>query len=43
MNKDRELYRIVWTQVYETWAEPAEPEIEDLTEAQAVLARIMSL
>ena len=46
MNRDNELYRIVWTQVYDSWpAEPAveqEPEIEDLTQAQEVLARIMA-
>ena len=43
MNRDNELYRVVWTQVYNTWAEPKpEPEITDLTEARAVLARIMA-
>ncbi len=42
MNKDNELYRIVWTQVYEAWSEPEEPVIEDLTEAREVLARIMA-
>ena len=46
MNRDNELYRIVWTQVYEAW--PVEPEVEqepeiiDLTQAREVLARIMS-
>ena len=46
MNRDNELYRIVWTQVYESWpVEPTveqEPEIVDLTEAREVLARIMA-
>jgi hypothetical protein len=32
-------YRVTWTQPYRDWAEPA----MDLTEAQAVLARIMAL
>jgi len=31
-------YRVTWTQTYTTWSEP---EL-DLTEAQAVLARIMA-
>ena len=43
MNPDNELYRIVWTQVYHAWRQPQEPEITDLTEARAVLARIMAL
>ena len=45
MNRDNELYRVVWTQVYETWPLPnskVEPEITDLTEAREVLARIMA-
>ena len=44
-DKDNELYRIVWTQVYESWPEPEskQEEVLDLTEARAVLARIMSL
>ena len=37
----KELYSIRWTQKYAGW-EPAEPAL-DLTEARAVLARIMSL
>ena len=42
-DKNNELYRVVWTQVYETWPQPKpEPEITDLTEARAVLARIMA-
>ena len=43
MNPDNELYRIVWTQVYHAWTQPQESEITDLTEARAVLARIMAL
>ena len=43
MNRDNELYRVVWTQIYQTWNQPQEPEITDLTEARAVLARIMAL
>jgi hypothetical protein len=39
-------YRVTWTQNYVTWTatEPAEQDyvITDLTEAQAVLARIMA-
>ena len=45
MNKDNQLYTIVWTQTYQSWPEPAvtqEPEPEDLTQAREVLARIMS-
>ena len=42
MNKDNELYRIVWTQTYEAWPVEAEEEIVDLTLAQEVLARIMA-
>ena len=42
MNKDNELYRIVWTQTYEAWPVEQEPEIVDLTQAREVLARIMS-
>jgi hypothetical protein len=46
MNRDNELYRIVWTQPYVSWPEPEEPQEEsnllDLTLAREVLARIMS-
>jgi len=44
MNKDNQLYKIVWTQTYEAWPDtvvPQEPEL-DLTLAREVLARIMS-
>ena len=45
-DKDNELYRIVWTQVYEAWPKPEEPQEEsnlmDLTLAREVLARIMA-
>jgi hypothetical protein len=33
------LYNVQWTQTYPGWSEPA----MDLSEAQAVLARIMKL
>lgn len=38
-------YTMRWTQPYTLWAEwkPLETDIEDLSEARAVLARIMSL
>jgi hypothetical protein len=39
----QKLYEIAWTQIYESWPRPSEEEILDLTEARAVLARIMSL
>ena len=46
MNKDNELYRIVWTQIYQHWEElvepQSEPELMNLTEAREVLARIMA-
>jgi len=38
----KELYQIVWTQVYEAWPVEQEEEIVDLTLAREVLARIMS-
>ena len=41
-DKDNELYRIVWTQVYEAWPESKQEEAMDLTEAREVLARIMA-
>jgi hypothetical protein len=46
MNKETQLYKIVWTQPYVSWPEPEEPQEEsnllDLTQAQEVLARIMA-
>jgi hypothetical protein len=43
MNKETPLYKITWTQTYQAWpAEYQEPEIEDLTLAREVLARIMA-
>ena len=47
MNKDTELYRILWTQSYKLWNEfitvlENDPEITDFTQAQEVLARIMA-
>lgn len=38
-------YTMRWTQPYTLWAEwkPLKTDIEDLSEARAVLARIMSL
>jgi hypothetical protein len=42
MNKDNELYRIVWTQAYEAWPVEQEPEVEDLTLARLVLAKVMA-
>jgi hypothetical protein len=43
--RDEKLYTAQWTQAYEAWpkSEPKpEPELEDLTLAREVLARIMS-
>ncbi len=40
------LYTVQWTQPYVNWPKPAlksEPELEDLTLAREVLARIMAL
>jgi hypothetical protein len=45
MNKETPLYTIVWTQTYQSWPDPEvqqEPELEDLTLAREVLARIMT-
>ena len=42
MNKDNELYRIVWTQTYEAWPVETEEEIVDLTLAQEVLEKVMA-
>ena len=44
--RDEKLYTVQWTQAYEAWPKPEEPkqepELEDLTLAREVLARIMS-
>ena len=44
MNKETPLYKITWTQTYESW--PVEPEQEqedlDLTQAREVLAKVMA-
>ena len=43
--RDEKLYTVQWTQVYQTWPLPQpkqEPEVEDLTQAREVLARIMA-
>jgi len=48
MNRTYEIWRIRWTQPYTSWPRPQsepklEPEVEDLTLARKVLARIMAL
>ncbi len=43
--RDEKLYTMQWTQPYTAWPKPQpqqEPELEDLTLAREVLARIMS-
>ncbi len=43
--RDEKLYTVQWTQPYVSWPKPEpkpEPELEDLTLAREVLARIMS-
>ena len=44
--RNEKLYTVQWTQPYTSWSKPeepkAEPEMEDLTLAREVLARIMS-
>jgi hypothetical protein len=43
--RDEKLYTVQWTQPYASWPKPQpkqEPELEDLAEARAVLARIMA-
>jgi hypothetical protein len=42
MNKETQLYKITWTQTYNSWPVEAESEILDLTLAREVLARIMA-
>ncbi len=43
--RDEKLYTVQWTQAYVSWPKPepkSEPELEDLTLAREVLARIMA-
>jgi hypothetical protein len=43
--RDEKLYTVQWTQTYQYWPTPEpkqEPELEDLTQAREVLARIMA-
>jgi hypothetical protein len=45
--RDEKLWTVSWTQPYVAWPRPQpepmlEPEIEDLTQAREVLARIMA-
>jgi hypothetical protein len=43
--RDEKLYTVQWTQPYVSWPKPEvkqEPELEDLTLAREVLARIMA-
>ena len=46
--RDEKLYTVQWTQPYTNWTQSREepklePEVEDLTLAREVLARIMKL
>ena len=43
--RNEKLYTVSWTQPYISWPQPQpklEPEVEDLTLAREVLARIMA-
>ena len=43
--RDEKLYTVQWTQVYQTWPLPQpklEPEVEDLSLAREVLAKVMA-
>ena len=45
MKDENKFWTMQWTQPYASWPRPEvkpEPELEDLTLARAVLARIMS-
>lgn len=45
MNKDNQVWTMQWTQPYQSWPRAEvkpEPELEDLTQARLVLARIMA-
>ncbi len=44
MRDEKQLWTVSWTQPYVNWPKPdpgQEPELEDLTQAREVLARIM--
>jgi hypothetical protein len=48
MRDEKQFWTMSWTQPYANWPRPepkpqAEPELEDLTQAREVLARIMAL
>jgi hypothetical protein len=48
MRDEKQYWTVSWTQPYTSWPRPQpeprlEPEVEDLTIAREVLARIMSL
>jgi len=48
MRDEKQYWTVSWTQPYTSWHKPQpepklEPEVEDLTLAREVLARIMSL
>jgi hypothetical protein len=47
MGDEKQYWTVSWTQPYTSWSRPQpepvlEPEVEDLTLAREVLARIMS-
>lgn len=45
MRDEKQFWTVSWTQPYHSWPEPKptqEPELEDLTLAREVLARIMA-
>jgi hypothetical protein len=45
MNKENQVWTMQWTQPYTSWPEPEvkpEPELEDLTLARTVLAKVMA-
>lgn len=46
MRDEKQFWTLSWRQPYAAWPKPQpkpEPELEDLTQAREVLARIMSL
>ena len=47
MRDEKQVWSISWSQPYDSWPQPQpepmlEPEIEDLSQAREVLARIMA-